>query len=120
MNKKLVVDAMAFMEDEDYSLLSKSGKTLGEIIDKGFTDETRAFIKLMNRLYEIHADLEEELEEQKRENLKDFMKNEKFIIAPTYNNLSELGKKLADLKLTPIVDFNLPKIDFSNIVKRRD
>lgn len=118
MNKQeLIIETLAFMQDEEKKLLKKCSKTLGDIVDNGFTDETKAFVKLMNNLYAVYDELENEmiLEDVKRMKESGFVKLEP-LKNMDLSKLSEMMKKLPPVNMM----LNIPKIDLSNIVRRRN
>lgn len=106
--QELIIEALAFMQEEERKLLNESGKSMGWIVDKGFTSETRAFIKLMNKIYAIYDDLKAEVDAEVKElleslSLKDYQKVE-------VSKISEIMKNYK-----PELNIKMPKIDFLNL-----
>ena len=67
--QELIIETLAFMQEEEKELLNKSGKSLGWIVDHGFAYETKAFVELMNSLYAIYDDLKAEIDAEEKERL---------------------------------------------------
>ncbi|MDD3173375.1 MAG: hypothetical protein PHF63_06915 [Herbinix sp.] len=119
-NQELIIESLAFLQNEEKQLLKKSSKSLGWIIDEGFTEETRSFVSLMSRLYEIYDDLEKEMIVENAKNMKEIV-----LVKNTKENLilsQDDAKKFSDyMKDMPPIHtmFNIPKMDLSNHVMRR-
>lgn len=125
MNKdELIIETLAFMQNKEKKLLEQSKKTIGDIVDSGFTKETKAYVQLMTRLYEIYDDLENE---DKEENLRRM--KEVGLVKRLDNNSNLLSIKDADIEkiskyiknLPPVnMIFDIPKLDYTKFVRRRD
>lgn len=120
--QELIIETLAFIQEKEKELLNKSGKSLGWIVDEGFTDETRAFIELMNSLYAIYDDLKAEIDAEEKERLersllKGYEKVERVINANA-DEISKFSDKLREImkNYKPLMTIDIPKVDYSKFI----
>jgi hypothetical protein len=114
--QELIIETLSFTQNEEKDLLKKSGKTLGEIVDTGFTEETRVYVELMTRLYKIYDDLEKGMI---MDNVKNIEKLGFVKLEPLKDiDLSKMSEMMKNIKPVNMY-FDIPQIDLTNLVMRR-
>ena len=117
MKRSLVLKALTMMDQEKVNeFLDNDCRSIDEIVDAVADELEKSYVYFMVDLYEKVN----ELEKENNKNLVKYINGDlscNSLIKLSEEERKRLMETMRDIR--PAIDFSIPKIDFSNLVKKR-